>query len=335
MAKQAIGWRGYARVGPPANRYVLPYISSTISETQGLIRSETIHGGGVGTTNGVFHSEHNYSLGQVLVQGDIETEVFGGHGNYALAFYEMLYRAIGKTTDDTSARTDGFNAANPFILSPGGGFAYVMPYSGLTFAKAVVSNMRLRGNPGGNVQCSFTVVSAGTDRLPPADHTTDTSLAPLIADLAFEPTCSAGNANKGPVDQEYNPVPYYASAFTISDCTGETSLADRITDWEIEVNNNSNPIYTFNGQPWPVDILQGIMEVTGRFSYYSPEGGFERWLTHGATMNLTIGLGVHLRSLHLGFDAAPIPTPGMNQPVVRNVTFRSFAQATGDSLFIV
>jgi hypothetical protein len=327
----AVGWRGYCKIG----NSVLPYISSTLSETQSLYRSETIHGGGVGTIDGKYHSEQNYALGRVLVQGDISSEIFGGTGSYATAFKELLKRAIGDATTDTRLRIAGFsNATEKLIFSPGGGFELVMPDAAFANGKAVISRMALRGNPDGNAQFDATIISAGCTRNQPA------TLAPSFdADNflgALEPPCPPGQT--GPIDTNYNPIPYYATAFTISDCSGETSMADRVTDWSIEVNNNSNPIYTFNGSPYPVDIVQGIMEVTGTFSYYSPNGDFARFLTHGATLSIRIGTNLFLRCPHIGFDVAPIPAPGMNQPVVRNVTFRCFAQnagsAVGDSLHI-
>ena len=321
----AVGWRGYARVG--SSKYVLPYISSTISETQSLYRSETIHGGGVGTKDGVFHSEHNYALGRILVQGDITSEVFGGTGNYSLAFRELLNRALGESSADTTLRSTGFNSAAPLILSPGGGFELLMPKSEFANGKAVVSRMAIRGNPDGNVQFDATIISAGADRNQPV------ALAPtLVPDFngVFEPCQEVDDG----IDTNYNPVPYYASQFTLTNCDAEESVTDQVTDWSIEVNNNSNPIYTFNGSPYPVDIVQGIMEVTGSFSYYSPNGQFQRFLTHGATLTIRIGPTHILKCPHVAFDVAPIPTPGMNQPVVRNVTFRMFAQQSEDSLHI-
>jgi hypothetical protein len=313
---------------------VLPYISSTISETQSLYRSETIHGGGIGTIRGEYHSEQNYALGRVLVQGDISSEIFGGTGSYATAFKEILKRAIGASSSDTSLRSAGFNAATKLIFSPGGGFDLLLPDDAFANGKAVISRMSINGNPDGNAQFSVTIISAGADRVQPASNAPSFEAGDFTG--ALEPPCPPGQM--GPVDTNYNPIPYYATAFTISDCSGETSMADKITDWSIEVNNNSNPIYTFNGSPYPVDIVQGIMEVTGSFSYYSPDGTFARFLTHGATLSIKIGDNYYLRCPHIGFDVAPIPAPNMNQPVVRNVTFRCFAQnagsAVGDSLHI-
>jgi len=82
-----------------------------------------------------------------------------------------------------------------------------------------------------------------------------------------------------------------------------------------------------------VDILQGMMEVTGTFSYYSPDGTFVRNLTHGGAMTITLGT-LTLTSPFVAFGPYPVPSPGPNDPTVRNVTFRCFATASETSIHL-
>jgi hypothetical protein len=307
-----IGWRGYARLG--AAGYVLPYRRADLAERESLYRSETIHGGGTGQWHGVFHSEHNFAIGRRLVDGTIDTEVFGGTGNYALAFQSMLAKTLGVAKDDDRERDAGFSTSAPLVLSPGGGIQWTMPEF-TSPGKAVVSNLALRGNPDGIVGSTFTIVSAGaTFQATPAD-------APTPSELTYEtdPQCSSAA-------DDSNPVPYWASRFNIvdADTTGTVAVVDRIMDWDMTINNNSNPIYPFNGQNACVDVLQGIMEVSGSFRYYAPEGVFQRFLCHGA--GLTISLGhITLHSDFVAFHESPVPAPAMNEPVVRTVQYRCFA----------
>lgn len=311
----SLGWRGYCRV--TSTKYVLPLAGAQLSEVIQINESRSIHGGGVGTVDGRFASLHNYALGQSACEGELRGEVFAGTGNYGNAFREILYRAIGQTPSDISARDDGFDATNPLILSPGGGSEWLFPKVGGTNAKAVVSSMSLSARTGGNVEFSATVVSAG------ADFNASATNAPAVTDFAYEP---------GGVTDDSNPLPYYASAFTVTG-SGETGMTERITSWSININNNSVPIYTFDGNNYPSDILQGMMEISGSFEYYSPDGTFVRNLTHGATATLTFGANT-ITLPHLAFGPYPVPLPGPNDPTIRTVQFKAFASSTHPSIYI-
>jgi len=316
MALGSLGWRGYMRVGGTAGP-VLPYLSADLSESTEVNPSASIHGGGVGSSDGVYHSEHNFAIGRATYEGTVNGEVFGGiTGNYAAAFLALIQRAIGASSGDTSMRDDGFGSTTQLIFSPGGGFQFKFPKAS-SVGKCVINSFSLNGNNGGNVQYSAGMISSG------ADYNSNAANAPLVPDFAFE---TAG------LTDDSNPVPYYATNFNI-DGTLESDLSDRVTDWNIAVANNSAPIFTFNGDNFAVDVLQGMMVVTGSFSYYSPLGTFVQYMTHGGAMTISLG-NITLNSPFVAFGPYPVPSPGPNDPTVRNVTFRCLAHGTKASLYI-
>lgn len=310
--QSSVGYRGYARLCG----LVLPYLRADLTERIEIIPSASIHGGGVGASQSpIFRSQHNFSIGKKITDGSLTVEVFGGTGNYASAFTELLKRAIPTSSSDADV-CGGFDTVCPLIFSPGGGTELVLPSSDAAQAVALITNFEMRGNPGGNVECTARVISSGND------FNTTGANQPSVSDLAFE---TAGFTD------DSNPVPFYASSFTVTG-SGETGLTDRIMDWGITVNNNCTPIYTFNGENFPQNIALGMMEVTGTFSYYSSDGAFVERLTHGAT--LSISFGSH--TLHVPFMAfgpSPIPSPGPNAPTVRNVEFRGFATSAAPAIY--
>lgn len=300
------GYQGYLL----ANGFILPYLSADLSQVTKLNMSESMHGGGAGNTNPVFRSKTNFAIGQQTVAGTVAVEVFGGSGNYASAFTQMLNRAMPSQTDDTNVCT-GFNTANPLIFSPGGGSEIVVPSAGAANGKCLVNTLEIRGNPGGNVQCSFSIVGAG------ADYNNTNAHVPTASQLAFEPIQST---------DDNNPVPYYASNFNITG-SGESSLVDRITDWNVTINNNVIPIYTFDGKNYAQDIILGMLQVTGSFSYYSSTGTFVQNLTHGAVGSISFG-GVIINMPYIAFTSMNTPpSPGPNAPTIRTIQFECIAAA--------
>ena len=290
---------------------VLPYLSADIQKVTELYISKAIHGGGNANTNPVFNSEINFAIGRLMVEGTVSVEVFGGTGNYATAFTNILNRAI-PTATDMSTVCNGFDSNCQLIFSPGGGSEVVLPASSPSTTKCLVNSLELRGNPGGNVQASFKLISAG------ADYNNSNTNKPAASDLAFE---TAGTTD------DSNPVPYYASNFTVTG-SGETGLSARITDWNLTVNNNCTPIFVFNGTNYAVDIILGMREVTGSFSYYSDTGTFVETLTHGATCTITFG-STTLNMPFLAFERNPSPpSPGPNAPTIRTINFRGMAASS-------
>jgi hypothetical protein len=294
---------------------VLPFLSADITRVQELYPSNAIHGGGSGNTNPIFRSMHNYALGRITAEGNVTTEVFGGTGNYAAAFLEILKRAVPTQTDDSDI-CNGFDNSCKLIFSPGGGSEIILPDPTAGQPKAVVASLGLRGNPGGNVQATFRITSTGADFNQTAANT------PTVANLAFEP---------GGLTDDNNPIPYYASSFSVTG-SGESNLAERITDWNIDINNNPFYIWTFNGEAQAQDLVLGMLSVTGTFQYYSATGEFVETLTHGAVCTVTFG-SITLTIPHLGFGASPLPSPGPSAATVRTVNFTGFATSSGPSIY--
>ncbi len=262
------GYQGYLRVG--ASKYVMPFLSSQLSQLTVLNVSDAIHGLGAGSTNPVGRSKINYAIGQQTVTGTVATEVYGGTGNFSSAF-GTLFAAAVPTATDTSAVCNGFTTSSPLIFSPGGG--------------------------------------AG------ADYNNLNTNAPSASNFSYEPV---GNTD------DNNPVPYYASSLTITG-SGEANLTDRITDWNMTINNNPFPIFTFDGKNYAVDIPIGVMDVSGSFSYYSSDGTFVNALTHGAVLRATFGT-ITLNIPYVAFTSQPTPpSPGSNAAVIRTVAFCGLA----------
>ncbi len=305
------GYQGYLL----ACSKVLPYLNADLVKVQEIIPSASIHGGGVENVNPIFRSEHNFALGRITVEGSVTTEVFGGTGNYAQAWLEMFKRAVPTQTDQSNI-CDGFNSTCKLIFSPGGGSEIVVPSTSAAQGKALVASCELRGNPGGIVQSTFRIVGAG------ADYNNTNTNKPSAASLQFE---TAGSTD------DSNPIPYWASNFT---CTGsgESNLADRIMDWNVSINNNPTPIFTFNGEQFAQDILLGMMQVSGSFTYYSADGAFVESLAHGAVITITFG-SVTVTLPFVAFGASPIPSPGPNAPTVRNVSFTAYAKSGSPSIY--
>jgi hypothetical protein len=135
-----------------------------------------------------------------------------------------------------------------------------------------------------------------------------------------------------------SPVPYFESNLAFSSI-GEAGVSDLITGWTINIVNNTQPVWTFNGERSPRDIYQGQMEVTGSFTYYSDDGDFSR-LVNGSTLTITLGdsLGagaLKLFSPYLALDPRPITSGGVNEITSREVNFRCLGAASGGSLYIL
>jgi hypothetical protein len=302
------GFQGYLKV----NSLLMPYLSADLTKKTAILESQGIHGGGQAGTSQVFRSTTNAAIGQSITNGSVTTEVYGGSGAYANAFKDLLNRSIGSAgSSDSSDICNGYYTAQPLIFCPGGLYEIVTPSTGSSNGKAVVASLDLRGNPGDVVQSTFNIISAG------ADVNNLNTNAPTTSNLAFE---TAG------LTDDSNPVPYYASNFTVTG-SGESNITNQIMDWNISINNNAVPIFAFNGLNYPVDILIGMMKVSGSFKYYSPTGTFVETLTHGASITITFGT-VTINLPFVMFGEQPIPSPGPNNPVVRTVNFIGLAKSS-------
>jgi len=220
-----VGWTGYIKVGS----YVLPFLNADLVKVVEINPSESVIGGGytnliASPSNPVWRDYINFAIGKETVEGSIATEVFGGSGNYALAFKEMLRRTIGNDSDngnDMSYVCDGFSDSTQLLFSPAGGSEIVLPETG---KKALITEMSINGNNGGNVGATFRILSAGASwNTPPSVST------PTTGDLSFE---TAG------LTDDSNPIPWYASNFTLSASAGETfDVTDYIMDYSISISN--------------------------------------------------------------------------------------------------
>lgn len=308
---QGVGYQGYLT----CNGKMLPFLTGNITERVEINASQSVHGIGAGSVNPVSRDQHNFSIGRKIIDGDVAVEVFGGSGNYSQAFQEMLKRTIGSSATDMSDVCNGFTVAAPLIFSPAGGSELFLPSTSASQPKALIQGCDLRANPGGNVGATFKIISAGADWANPASGSPGPNA----------PTSSAWSFETPGTTDDSNPIPYYASNFN---CTGsgESSLAARILDWSISINNNAQPLYAINGVNSPADIFLGTRVVTGTFSYYSTDGIFVETLSHGAVITLTFG-SITLTLPFVAFGPSPVPSPGPNQIVVRNVEFTAFAKS--------
>jgi len=303
---------------------VMPYLTTDVSEKITHIPSDDVHGGGIGTTHGAYHSQINAAEGQITYDGRITGNVYVGSSGFGTGFREFLKRVIGGTATDTSERECGFDSTSPLILSLGGcgldgAKAFRFPAS--TFGRAVVSSMTLNGNLGGLVSWEAEILASSLG---------DTSVTPTFpGGFTFESGASLGAGS---------PVPYFESNLAFSSI-GETGVSDLITGWTINIVNNSQPVWTFNGERSPRDIYQGQMEITGSFTYYSDDGTFSR-LVNGSTLTITLGdsLGagaLKLFSPYQALDPRPMSSGGVNEITSREVNFRCLGAASGGSLYIL
>lgn len=330
-----IGWKGYMKLSSSevGSGKVLPYNTEDLTERVEAINNDGIHGGGVSEIDGIFGSRHNVAIGLATYSGSINGDVFGGTGQYADAFRILLDHAMGRGTTDHTHRLMGFSESYPIIVSPTGETAYQYPSVTVlnrktgatdtltTPVKAVVASMTINGNSGGNVNYSVALQATSRREV--------TGVKPVVGDFSFETVSNLDDSN---------PIPFWQAAFNVTG-SGETfgggvyTLRDYITDFSITINNNTQPVVTFNGNNVATDMVQGLMEVTGNFSYYSPTGVFTANLNNGAVLSLTLG-SITLNIPYMFLPTAPIPSGGLNSIITRNVEFTGLATAAGASIYI-
>lgn len=319
MAFSAVGWRGFAKIGSN----VIPLRRFDLDEQINIVNSEGVHG--TGTVNAISSSYTNYSIAQIINEGTLEGEAWGGVGaKFADAYREIVNRAI--TSND---RETGFDQSNPIILAPTGEF-YVWQYpsdSTPATRRACIKSLTISSRPGENVSFSAGVISSGRKKR------TGITVTPAT-DFTFEtvqtPTFTNGVIS---LNDNSNPIPYWKAKFTVAG-TNETDLLNRVSEWTLEINNNSMPVFVHNGEPFAVDVAQGVMQVTGNFTYYSPDGNFIDAMTQGATLEILQGDAFKLKSDHVAFRQAPVPNEGLNTIVMRRVNYECYASSTHGSLYL-
>ncbi len=312
----AMGWKGFLGVG--AITALLPYTDADLTEKNTHIPAGDVHGGGVSQqTVGPFFSQLNVADGTLTYDGSINGNVYAGSNTFGDACRELLDRGI-----DGSKRLDGFTTGNPLILAPGGsgfsanGFRYPASADAESIARAVVERITVSGSAGGLITHSTSIISTTRE---------DSTGLPSTSDLVFETT--------GDQLGRVNPVPWHQADFAVDVTIGE-DVADRVTEWSIDVTNNSVPTDTFNRARTRRDIYQGEMEVTGTFTYYADSTVFaelaRRFGSAGSpAITLTLGASdpspIVLTMRSCALDPAPIPASDLNTLIFRQVSFRALA----------
>lgn len=318
---ECIGWKGYMMV----DGHTMPYLSSDFSEKIMSIPAEDIHGGGVGTTHGSYHSLINAAEGQIMYDGSIKGNVYVGAATtgFTGAFRELLKRAIGGSATNTTLRECGFDGTHPLIISYGGcgydGYAAAR-YPEASTGRAVIDTFTLNGNLGGLVTWDAQIVASSQG---------DTDLAPVYTDFTFESGTDLGAGT---------PVPYFESSWAFS-ALGEADVADRIIDWNLTIKNETIAQFTFNGERHPRDIYVGQLKVDASVTYYSDSESFSS-LTNGSVATLTLGVGLGadatvLRMPYMVLKERPISVSGPNDLAKRTINFYGLGNSTGGSIYIV
>ena len=326
----AMGWKGFILV--ETDDAFLPFTSFDLTEKDQTIPAGDVHGGGIaGQETPGFASETSVADGQLAYDGGISGNIYAGTGNYGTAFRRVISKAV-----DYTERLEGFEAATPLKISPGGATlngstAYQYPGddtidpidggSTRSIHRCVVSSISINGGTGGLSTWSANFISSTRKEI---------SVTPAVADLEYE---TAG-ADLG----ENNPVPWHKIDFAVDSTIGETLLEERITGFTINVDNQSIPVYTFNRARTVRDVYQSQIIVTGNFDYYASNGEFndlnkafgsagspaivaEFGVGGGAPIILTIPFVV--------LDVKPIPSGGNNELIYRNVSWRGLAADPG------
>lgn len=331
----AVGWKGYLLVGSAANP--IPYLSEDITEKDTHIPSGDVHGGGISQqTTGPFFSQLNAADGTLTFDGSINGHVYSGAPtetpNFGAACRDLFSKAV--SAED---RQMGYTPADPLVVSPGGAgidtlntaFQYPASVSVASVNRGVVSSLSVTGSAGNIID--YTIGFMSTTRESSTDKPAATS---LDAETAGDDSGST------------NPVAWHNVLLTFNETAAEgigeeVDLFQRVTDWTVDLTNNTIPLDTFNRARTKRDLYQGELEVTGSFTYYAPEGVFRslnKIFGSDSQAGIKIEMGevdpITLELTLVILDPAPIPGPGVNELVTRNVTFRALATNTKASLVL-
>ena len=297
---QAYGYKGFCKVAT----HLLPYTRETLTERHKILRDEGIHGGGAAAENASFYSEILAANGPIEYEGDIESYMYGASGAYASAITSLVSKATA--ADEREAGYTG----GEIIVNPGTTQAWEYPGSSADVGnKAVVSSIRMSGSAGDLIK--FTASIWSTTRK-------SNATAPAATDYVYE--SEAGT-------EDYNPLPWYGCDVTPSIDGG--TFTDRITAWDLSIENNPLRINTFNGTQYAQDIGMGMMIVTGSFTYYGPLGAFGNAaaLINGGTITFDFQSAFSLYLPYILLEERGIESAGPNEIVQRTVKFRSLAKS--------
>ena len=307
----AIGWKGFLGVGSP--NALLPFQSFDLTEKDSTIVADDIHGGGnPGQTEPAFASQVNAADGALTYDGSINGNIYSGGGTFGTSFRSFISKAV-----DYSDRLDGFSGGSPLYLSPGGSTVYKYPGSSgsESIHRCVISTFTVNGTTGGLLTWNASLMSTTRD---------DSSGAPSAGSLEFEGT---GDLTVN------NPVPWHGADFDIGSGIGVSDLKNAITGWQVNVDNQTIPMQTFNRARTRRDLYNAQIIVGGNFTYFSEAGSFTAlnkvFGPPGLVLTLGSGSPIVLTIPKVVLDVKPIPSGGPNEIIVRNVTFIGLAGAPG------
>jgi len=313
MANLALGFKGFAKV----NGDVLPFTRCTIAARHNTLEDEGVHGGGASGVGDQYHSEILAATGPIFYDGDFDTYIFGGSGDYATALRAIITNAI------TTTRDAGFATGAGFVINMGTTSTYEYPGNESECEnKAIVNSLSIRGASEALVTFSANIWS--TTRRAGGS-------APAVGDYTYEDPCRQAT------DDDYNPLPYHGAILTFSGgCSIAPELASEIiTNWELTVTNNAVRIVTFNNSLYAKDIGVGIMQVTGNFQYYGPAGVFTDGddMYHGTTLTINLQ-SMTLTIPFLWLEERPVESAGRNEIVQRTINFRGLATSSQAALVL-
>jgi hypothetical protein len=307
----AIGWKGFLGVG--STNALLPFQSFDLTEKDSTIVADDIHGGGnPGQTEPAFASQVNAADGELAYNGSINGNIYAGAGTFGTSFRSFIERAT-----DYTERLEGFSSNFPLILSPGGSTVY--KYPGATgdesIHRCVISTFAVNGSTGGLLTWNASMMS--TTRAEQAG-------TPAAASLEFEGTTDL-TVN--------NPVPWHGADFDIGSGIGVSDLKNAITGWQVNVDNQTIKMQTFNRARTARDLYNAQIIVGGNFTYFSEAGSFTTLNKLFGPPGLVLTLGssspIVLTIPKVVLDVKPIPSGGPNEIITRNVTFIGLAGAPG------
>lgn len=307
----AIGWKGFMGVG--STNALLPFQSFDFSEKDHTIVADDIHGGGnAGQTEPAFASQINAADGPLDYDGSINGNIYAGAGTFGNSFRSFIERAV-----DYTERLQGFTPSFPLILSPGG--SSVWRYPGTTDAKSidrcVINTFSVNGTTGGLLTWSASLLSTTRQ---------EQSGVPSASSLEFEGTGDLG---------VNNPVPWHGADFDVGSGIGVADIKNRITGWQMNVNNQTIKMQTFNRARTARDLYNAQIIVGGNFTYFSEDGPFEDLNKVFGPPGLVLTLGgsspIVLTVPKVVLDVKPVPSGGPNEIITRNVTFIGLAGGPG------
>lgn len=302
----ALGYRGWGKL----DTNLIPFTRESLSIRPQTLRDEGIHGGGAAGGDARYYSEHLAATGPIFFDGDFETYMYDGNGVYKTAIQALIDKAIGTSREDGLA----------VIVNPGTTKAWEYPGTsgGTPVDRAVVNTLRISGSAEDYIRVSANIMS--TTRK-------DGGSAPGAATYVYE---TAGELLTG---GDYNPCPYYGASLTVGS-TGDT-LTNKITEWELNVNNNAIRIVTFDGTRYAHDIGLGMMMVEGNVTYYGPAGAFTAGesMTHGGSLAIALNSGYTLTCPFLQLTELAVEGAAPNEIIKRTLNFVGLSDGTHASIY--